>query len=94
MRTRPAKPSFPKGAQPTPTTKQLTDEVKFAACIRQHGFPAFPDPNRQGTFVVHNLALSAPQFQSAMNTCISGMSFTVPMGIQDTHSGPNAPASH
>jgi hypothetical protein len=68
--------------------------VKFAACIRQHGFPAFPDPNSQGTFVVHNFPLSAPQFQSAQNTCLSGMSFSVPMGIQDTNSVPNAPASH
>jgi hypothetical protein len=82
------------GSQPTPTAKQLAEEVKFAACIRQHGFPAFPDPNSQGTFVVHNFPLSAPQFQSAQNTCLSGMSFSVPMGIQDTNSVPNAPASH
>jgi hypothetical protein len=68
--------------------------VKFAACIRQHGFPAFPDPHSQGTFVVHNFPLSAPQFQSAQNTCRSVTNFTGPMGVEDTNSGPNAPASH
>jgi len=82
------------GSLPTPTAKQLAEEVKFAVCIRQHGFPAFPDPNGQGTFVVHNFPLSTPQFQSAQNTCFSGMSFTVPMGIEDTSSRPNAPAAH
>ena len=51
-------------------------------------------PNSQGTFVVHNFRLSAPQFQSAQNTCLSGMNFTVPMGVEDTNSGPDAPASH
>jgi hypothetical protein len=72
----------------------LAEEVKVAVCIRQHRFPAFPDPDSQGTFVVHNFPLNAPQFQSAQNTCLSGMNFTVPTGIEDTNSGPNAPASH
>ncbi|HTW10138.1 MAG TPA: hypothetical protein VME46_21730 [Acidimicrobiales bacterium] len=82
------------GAPPTPTARQLAEEVKFAACIRRHGFAAFPNPNSQGTFVVHNFPLNAPQFQSAQNTCQSGMKLSVPIGIQDTDSAPNPPASH
>jgi hypothetical protein len=46
--------------------------VKFAACIRSHGVPSFPDPNAQGVFSLSGSAASLPQsaqFQSASKAC-------------------------
>jgi hypothetical protein len=81
------------GALPAPTASQLAEYTKFAACIRQHGFPSFPDPNGQGVFVLHNFDLSSPQFQSAQQTCSSVAHLSGPMRVEATNSGPTAPAS-
>jgi hypothetical protein len=59
--------------------------LQFAACMRSHGVPNFPDPsasnggglqiqssqrNGQGqTMTVNGVPVNAPAFQSAMNTC-------------------------
>ncbi len=59
--------------------------LEFAACMRSHGVPNFPDPstssggglqiqssqrNGQGqTMTVNGVPVNAPAFQSAMNTC-------------------------
>jgi hypothetical protein len=80
------------GTPPPPTAAQLAEYTKFAACIRQHGFPTFPDPNSQGVFVLHNFDLSSPQFQSAQQTCRSVAHLSGPMRIEATNSGPTAPA--
>ena len=82
------------GSPPPPTAKQLAEEVKFAACIRQHGFPGFPDPNNQGVFVLNNFDLSSNRFQSARQICRSIANFTGPMPVNATNSGPAAPAPH
>ncbi len=82
------------GSPPPPTAKQLAEEVKFAACIRQHGFPGFPDPNNQGVFVLNNFDLSSNRFQSARQTCRSIANFIGPMAVNATNSGPAAPAPH
>jgi hypothetical protein len=81
------------GTPPAPTASQLTEYTKFAACIRQHGFPTFPDPNGQGVFVLHNFDLSSPQLQSAQHTCRSVAHVSGPIRIQATNSGPPPPAS-
>jgi len=82
------------GSLPAPTPQQLAEEMKFAACIREHGFPTWPDPNSKGVFVIHNFDMSSPEFQSTEKTCHSTSKFTGPMGVQATNSGPNAPAQH
>jgi hypothetical protein len=44
----------------------------FAACMRKHGVPSFPDPNGQGMFApvgIKRLDPSAPVFQSAFKLC-------------------------
>jgi hypothetical protein len=81
------------GVLPTPGPAQLADENKLASCIRDHGFPAFPDPNSKGTFVLHNFDMSSPQFHSAMQTCRSLAKFTGPLAVNATNSGPAAPAN-
>jgi hypothetical protein len=81
------------GALPAPTAIQMAEYTRFAACVRQHGFPSFPDPNGQGVFVLHNLDLSSAQFQSAQKTCRSLAHLSGPMRVDATNSGPTAPAS-
>ena len=48
--------------------------ARFAACIRAHGVPGFPDPNAQGMFDVggnSGIDPSSPQFQAAEKKCQS-----------------------
>jgi hypothetical protein len=44
--------------------------LDYAACMRSHGVPDFPDPNSQGTFTfTGRLNASSPQYQKANDTC-------------------------
>lgn len=81
------------GALPAPTASQMAEYTKFAACVRQRGFPSFPDPNGQGVFALHNIDISSAQFQSAEKTCRSVAHLNGPMRVEATNSGPTAPAS-
>jgi hypothetical protein len=67
---------LPGGGPPTMTPAQRAEHAKamasFAACIRKHGVPSFPDPNGQGMFSpgsIEGLDPSAPLFQSAFKMC-------------------------
>jgi hypothetical protein len=60
------------------TPAQVRQHVKallaYAACMRQHGLPWFPDPSSQGGFVITNPAAvhwnpSSPQFEAADRAC-------------------------
>jgi hypothetical protein len=42
--------------------------LAYSQCMRSHGVPNFPDPNRQGYLVI-DLDPSAPAFQSAQKAC-------------------------
>ena len=42
--------------------------LAFAACMRSHGVPNFPDPNNQGLFA-SKLDASTPQVQAADKIC-------------------------
>ncbi len=45
---------------------------QFAACMRSHGVPNFPDPNAQGVISVNSssgLDPGSPQFQQAQQAC-------------------------
>ena len=65
---------LPGGGPGKMTRQQINDLVKFAACMRAHGFPDYPDP------IVHNggvgelplpsdIDTSSAQFQKAQQTC-------------------------
>lgn len=46
--------------------------VKFAACMRSHGVPSFPDPDGQGTITITlsaSLNPSSPAFRRALASC-------------------------
>lgn len=56
------------------------------------GSPVFQTLNGQGVFVLHNLDLGSPQFQSAEKTCRSVVHLSGPLRVDATNTGPNAPA--
>jgi len=41
--------------------------LKYAACVREHGVPNFPDPSANGGFMVR--VESSPAFKAAQATC-------------------------
>lgn len=46
--------------------------MQFAACMRSHGVPNFPDPNAQGVISMNSssgLDPGSPQFQQAQRSC-------------------------
>jgi hypothetical protein len=64
---------FPGGAPQPITQAQKEQMLKFAACIRAHGFPSYPDPQfPSGGGVMrpqNNINVGSPQFQAAAQTC-------------------------
>ena len=63
---------LPGGGPPALTPAQQAEHAKamasFAACMRKHGVPSFPDPNGQGMFSpesIKGLDPTSPLFQSA-----------------------------
>jgi hypothetical protein len=63
----------------TPPARKLAAEVKWARCMRAHGLPSFPDPNRQGTFNRNKIDENSPAFQTASNACKSLHSGPIPV---------------
>jgi len=63
------------GGGPGKMTRQQIDQlVKFAACMRAHGFPDYPDPILHSGGVVEqplpsSIDTSSAQFQAAQQTC-------------------------
>jgi len=62
------------GAAPESQQQQLKGLLKFAACMRAHGFPDYPDPEVQNGGPVigplpASINTSSPQFQVAQKAC-------------------------
>jgi hypothetical protein len=58
------------------TRQQIDQLVKFAACMRAHGYPGYPDPQMQNGQPVEqplpaSIDTSSPQFEAAQQTCNS-----------------------
>lgn len=70
---------LPNGGQISPAVvqKAVEDDLRFAACMRTHGVPDFPDPTQHGSTVSiavppgSSVDTSSPQFQSAQQACES-----------------------
>jgi hypothetical protein len=67
---------LPGGGPSQMTRQQINQLVKFAACMRSHGFPAYPDPVVRNGRVAEkplpsSLDTSSAQFQQAEQTCNS-----------------------
>jgi hypothetical protein len=46
-------------------------ELQWARCLRTHGVPGFPDPNRSGAFDSSRFDDTSPAFQAAAKACAS-----------------------
>jgi hypothetical protein len=65
---------LPDGGQKPPqqaTPQQMRRMLKFTACMRAHGVPAFPDPNAGGGFSLGGTSINAGSagFQAAGHLC-------------------------
>jgi hypothetical protein len=69
------------GKVPTPSAKELAEEVNLAACMRAHGISDFPSPNGQGVFNLGQVDRGTPQFTSAIKICRSVAKFQGPMPV-------------
>jgi hypothetical protein len=67
---------LPGGGPPALTKKQIDSLVRFAACMRAHGYPDYPDPVIQNGGVDEQLPssidTSSAQFEQAEQTCNGG----------------------
>lgn len=64
------------GGTSSPGSQNLAQELKFAKCMRSHGVPGFPDPNKNGGFSGStSINGGSATFQNAQATCmrISGL---------------------
>jgi hypothetical protein len=73
----------------TITPADQADYLEAAACMRSHGFPAFPDPTFQGNTIRLNIPTSfdqdSPRFKSAAVICTR----VIPAGLP--YSSPGGP---
>jgi hypothetical protein len=62
---------LPNGGAPSAQeqAKQLQEALKYAACIRSHGVPNFPDPKLHGGGIDLGEATNSPQFKAAQKAC-------------------------
>ncbi len=65
---------LPGGGPPPMTRKQIDSMVKFAACMRAHGYPDYPDPIVQNGGAEQpplpsSIDTNSAQFQAAQQTC-------------------------
>ena len=62
----PSSSTSPDAAASNPSVEVLA----FAACMRAHGVPNFPDPDHDGVFTLPSgVDQQAPQFQRATKAC-------------------------
>jgi hypothetical protein len=62
----------PKAPSPAQRAKDREQMLKFAACMRSHGLPKFPDPTSDGGLRIEKnsgIDPNSPQFQQAQNAC-------------------------
>lgn len=63
---------LPNGGSPPSaiSAAQQAQDLQFAACMRSHGVPSFPDPDHDGAFTLPaGIDQQAPQFQRAIQAC-------------------------
>jgi hypothetical protein len=68
---------MPGGGPDQMTRQQIAGQVKFAQCMRSHGFPDYPDPDIQNGRPIEkplpsDIDTTSPQFENAQSTCNAG----------------------
>jgi hypothetical protein len=63
---------LPAGGSPSAITPQDQEQdLEYAGCMRSHGVPSFPDPDRDGVFTLPSgIDQQAPRFQRATAACV------------------------
>jgi hypothetical protein len=65
---------LPNGGSPSTAASagEQAQDLAFAACMRSHGVPNFPDPDHDGAFTLPaGVDQQAPQFQRASRACVN-----------------------
>ena len=62
------------GGRSAMTQQQINGLLRFAACMRAHGYPDYPDPVVQNGGVIEkplpgDIDISSPEYQAAEKTC-------------------------
>jgi hypothetical protein len=73
------------GAPGAESAQQHAQGVMFADCMRSHGVPSFPDPDRGGAFdLPSEVNPKAPQFGRAVQACkqLRPNSFLINQGLE------------
>jgi len=58
-------------ASPSPASSAYAASLAFAQCMRNHGYPRFPDPDSAGNFNMTGINLNTPRGRSAGTACSS-----------------------
>jgi hypothetical protein len=58
-------------ASPSPASSAHAASLAFAQCMRDHGYPRFPDPDSAGNFNMTGIDLNTPRGRSAGTACSS-----------------------
>jgi hypothetical protein len=77
--------SLPAAAQRTPDGDQVEQLVDYAQCIRENGYPAFPDPTPDGGFKFRIERGLAKDFEAAAQACKDKM----PSGMLQRQQAPS-----
>lgn len=56
-------------ASPSPAGSAYAESLAFAQCMRNHGYPRFPDPDGAGNFNLTGINLNTPRGRSAGTAC-------------------------
>jgi hypothetical protein len=56
-------------ASPSPGGSAYAVSLAFAQCMRDHGYPRFPGPDRAGNFNLTGIDLNTPRGRSAAGAC-------------------------
>lgn len=76
-------PSGSNSSQQQQLQQLLDQQLKFAACMRSHGEPQFPDPsiiNGVVTMQIKGLHYQSPYFQAVYRTCQHLLPVVTPTG--------------
>jgi len=67
----PSVASIGTGSTSATSTSAASGQIAWAACIRSHGVPNFPDPNSQGEINLAGINIRSAQFLAAHQACQS-----------------------
>jgi hypothetical protein len=88
------------GPSPAQVRTQVAGTIAFARCMRDHGFPRFPDPNSQGQLTLTMLQragidLSEPAVKPAADSCTSASNGVITKAdVAEAIANPNSLGGH